>query len=231
MLQTLSNQALLPAVPHGFYHRHLAPQSAPHGRLRTSQASSGDTDDIRPDLEVFSPTGGMSLLATAHQIAVLRPILSLPRVLPSGYECHPSLLSDDWLLRAFVGYTGPITVVPLATKVRRPSRQNSFEGIPGIWPCLCILNTCLYILPIPTGCAIPETWRSVLCVPWRGSSLCLGWTTLSKCTMSSLGRFLGFSPRWREGWWQLIRFDLLLSLSVWIIISDTEIIFFSWRPL
>ena len=46
LLQTLSNQALLPVVPHGFYHRHMAPLSAPHGRLRTSQASSGDIDDI-----------------------------------------------------------------------------------------------------------------------------------------------------------------------------------------
>ena len=103
LLQTLSNQALLLVAPHGFCHRHLAPPSAPHGRLRTSQASSGDIDVIRPDLRAFSPIGGMSLLATAHQIAVLRPILSLPQVLPSGYECHPSVLSNNWLLWAFLG--------------------------------------------------------------------------------------------------------------------------------
>ena len=108
MLQTLSNQALLLVVHHGFCHRHMAPPSAPHGRLRTSQASSGDIDDIRPDLRAFSPIGGMSLVATAHQIAVLRPILSLPQVLPSGCEYHPSVLSDDWLLRAFLVCAGSI---------------------------------------------------------------------------------------------------------------------------
>ena len=86
----------------------MVPPSAHHGRLRPSQASSGDIDDIRPDLEAFSSImsmsiGGMSLLATAHQIAVLRPILSLPQVLPSGYEHHPSLLSDDRLLTGNFG--------------------------------------------------------------------------------------------------------------------------------
>ena len=129
MLQSLSNQALLPVAHHGFYHRHMVPPSAHHGRLRPSQASSGDIDDIRPDLETFSPTGGMSLLAIAHQIAVSRPILSLPQALPSGYEHHPSVLSDDWLLRAFLGHTVSIIVVPLATKVRRLSGQISFWGI------------------------------------------------------------------------------------------------------
>ena len=55
--QTLSNQALPPVAPHGFYHRHMAPPFAPHGRLRTSQACSGDIDDIRPGLEAFSQIG------------------------------------------------------------------------------------------------------------------------------------------------------------------------------
>ena len=110
MLQTLSNPALLLVVHHGFCHRHMAPPSAPLGRLRTSQASSGDIDDIRPDLEAFSLIGGMSLVATAHQIAVLRPILSLPQVLPSGSEYHPSVLSDDWLLRAFLSPSGDLGI-------------------------------------------------------------------------------------------------------------------------
>ena len=84
---------------------------------------------IRPDLETLSPTGETSLVASAHQIAVLRLILSLPQALPSGYEHHPSVLSDDWLLRAFLGHTVSIIVVPLATKVRRLSGQISFWGI------------------------------------------------------------------------------------------------------
>ena len=89
----------------------------------------------------------MSLVATAHQIAVLRPILLLPQVLPSGYEHRPSVLSDDWLLRTFLGVywvnnSCSIGHQGLAGKIL-------FGGSEASCPCLCILYTCFYILPLP----------------------------------------------------------------------------------